>query len=177
MTSSRWTASNRVDTLDLQDQTSPSAKDHSKPPAYTPEGLGPHQERTIRHADRDSKTEMLNGPIVDEKDDHDRDEINMYDGPGHMNGDNDLRDESGGDSDDGDLVDGDADDLLDDDLMDKISSSPSIDDGASHTQPLDLANSSRGYRFRVCVCAPQFRRNGRRTGQCFQGRYHGTPGR
>lgn len=95
--------------------------------------MGPHQEQTIRRADRDSKTEMLNGPIVDEKDDHERDEINMYDGQGHihMDGDNDMRDESGGDSDDGDLVDGDADDLLDDDLMDKISSSPSIDDGAS----------------------------------------------
>ena len=31
---------------------------------------------------------------------------------------------------DGDLADGESDDLLDDDLMDKISSSPSIDDGA-----------------------------------------------
>jgi hypothetical protein len=34
-----------------------------------------------------------------------------------------------GGSEDGDL-DGESDDLLDDDLMDKISSSPSIDDGA-----------------------------------------------
>lgn len=34
------------------------------------------------------------------------------------------------DQEDGDLADGESDDLLDDDLMDKISSSPSIDDGA-----------------------------------------------
>lgn len=34
------------------------------------------------------------------------------------------------DHEDGDLADGESDDLLDDDLMDKISSSPSIDDGA-----------------------------------------------
>lgn len=35
------------------------------------------------------------------------------------------------DHDDSDLADGESDDLLDDDLMDKISSSPSIDDGMS----------------------------------------------
>lgn len=34
------------------------------------------------------------------------------------------------DQEEGDLADGESDDLLDDDLMDKISSSPSIDDGA-----------------------------------------------
>lgn len=45
----------------------------------------------------------------------------------YTNGDG--HDEHRDDSDEDDL-DGDADDLLDDDLMDKISSSPSIDDGA-----------------------------------------------
>lgn len=34
------------------------------------------------------------------------------------------------DQEDSDIGDGESDDLLDDDLMDKISSSPSIDDGA-----------------------------------------------
>lgn len=45
----------------------------------------------------------------------------------------DVEDDIGGngqyDQEDGDLADGESDDLLDDDLMDKISSSPSIDDG------------------------------------------------
>lgn len=40
------------------------------------------------------------------------------------------------DQDDSDLGDGESDDLLDDDLMDKISSSPSIDDGACPRQLL-----------------------------------------
>lgn len=41
-------------------------------------------------------------------------------------------DSDNGDGEDGDHSDADDDDLLDDELMDKISSSPSIDDGMSH---------------------------------------------
>lgn len=54
---------------------------------------------------------------------------------GYQDGD-DMEDddiESNGhyDHEDSDLADGESDDLLDDDLMDKISSSPSIDDGTA----------------------------------------------
>lgn len=66
------------------------------------------------------------------------------------------------DQEDGDLADGESDDLLDDDLMDKISSSPSIDDGAfaivSRSSDLVLI-MSRGYRLRIRLCASQFCRN------------------
>ena len=44
------------------------------------------------------------------------------------------------DHEDGELADGESDDLLDDDLMDKISSSPSIDDGA-HSWLQTIASS------------------------------------
>lgn len=111
----------RADTLDLQDHDAPSAKDHTKQPeAPAPLGGGrpaPHQEMSIRHAEEDSKAEIMGGP-----------------GPnGHeMYEDGDEDDDLGSnghyDHEDGDLADGESDDLLDDDLMDKISSSPSIDD-------------------------------------------------
>jgi hypothetical protein len=108
-----------LDTLDLQDQRAPSAKDHSKQPSNPPpEGIAPHQELTIRHADQDLKSELMHGPDG-QADDYDEQE--------DMNGEEDNEHRDG--SDDGDF-DGEDDDLLDDDLMDKISSSPSIDDGA-----------------------------------------------
>jgi hypothetical protein len=53
------------------------------------------------------------------------------------------------DHEDGDLADGESDDLLDDDLMDKISSSPSIDDGkapgSGHCAGSLKLTASRGY--------------------------------
>jgi len=60
----------------------------------------------------------MNGPSADG--------VGMY-------GDDDVEADAAGNADydhnDSDLADGESDDLLDDDLMDKISSSPSIDDG------------------------------------------------
>ncbi|KAF5860474.1 hypothetical protein ETB97_001484 [Aspergillus alliaceus] len=125
----------RADTLDLQDQHAPSAKDHSKQhPAVVGNGYSPHQEQSIRHADRDTRVEVLHEPgtegnhlVADEYGDG----IGMYDD----DDDDDLDHELGhshhaGGSEDGDLADGEGDDDLldDDDMMDKISSSPSIDD-------------------------------------------------
>ena len=68
---------------------------------------------------------MLNSP----SNDHEyRDGVGVYgeseENEGEMEG---AEEYDGGD---GDLADGESDDLLDDDMMDKISSSPSIDDGA-----------------------------------------------
>jgi hypothetical protein len=126
-----------VDTLDLQDHHSPSAKDHSKQAVHTKEGSGlaPHQELEVRHADHDSKAEMMHGPNAHgahlETDGY-HDGIDIYDdtddihvGLGVHRGASDIR----GRAEDDDLSDGEGDDLLDDDLLDKISSSPSIDDG------------------------------------------------
>ncbi|KAH8426079.1 protein phosphatase regulator [Aspergillus melleus] len=114
----------RADTMDLQDQNAPSAKDHSKHPD-TQAGLAPHQEQTLRHADQDAQSEMRHGPGADGRplDDH-PDGIDIYDDD---DDDEDDLDGHRGDMED-DLADGESDDLMDDDMMDKISSSPSIDD-------------------------------------------------
>lgn len=75
------------------------------------------------------------------------DGIDMYDdtddiqiGLGVHRDDSDI-----GDGEDGDHSDGDDDDLLDDELMDKISSSPSIDDGMLSHFPLELCNTQDNF--------------------------------
>lgn len=81
------------------------------------------------------------------------------------------------DQEDGDLADGESDDLLDDDLMDKISSSPSIDDGSFVIVSCILASvliMSRGYRLRIRLRASQLCRNSRRTSQRCKGRHNGA---
>jgi hypothetical protein len=116
--------------LDLQDHDTPSAKDHSKQPEH-PEPLGsgrpaPHQELSIRHANQDSKSEINGGP-----------DKNEYRNGKGMHRETDDDDDEDGDyeHEDWDLADGESDDLMDDDLMDKISSSPSIDDGTGPIIP------------------------------------------
>lgn len=69
--------------------------------------------------------------------DEHRDSVDIYDEPEDMDSDSlqlerqnqQYGDDMGGVSEEGEFADGD-DDMMDDDLMDKISSSPSIDDGA-----------------------------------------------
>ncbi|CBF88145.1 hypothetical protein AN1099.2 [Aspergillus nidulans FGSC A4] len=114
----------RADTLDLQDHYAPSAKDHTHA-VHTNDGTGlaPHQEKELRHADHDSRAEILHGPT-------EHDGTDIYDGTEDIHiGLGVHRDETDfAEADDGDHSEGEDDDLLDDDLMDKISSSPSIDD-------------------------------------------------
>ena len=115
-----------IDTLDLQDQNAPSAQDHTTQnviPVALEGGIAPHQELSIRHADQDSREEIMHGPGMEDINGY-GDGIDMDD----ESEDPDERHNDLGDSEDGDLTDGEGDDLLDDD-MDKISSSPSIDDG------------------------------------------------
>ncbi|ETI21220.1 hypothetical protein G647_07565 [Cladophialophora carrionii CBS 160.54] len=140
----------RADTLDLQDHSSPSAKDHSKQPNHpSPYGYGPaapHQAQTLRHAEHEAYQEQHASPraseervnggfrsdqhFYDDLDDDDREDDppnpqntaangGGYDGQDPEQGD-------GGDSQDEDM---------DDDLMDKISSSPSIEDGKYSLPP------------------------------------------
>ncbi|PYH44336.1 uncharacterized protein BP01DRAFT_80392 [Aspergillus saccharolyticus JOP 1030-1] len=120
----------RADTMDLQGQHAPSAKDHTRQPA-NPTGIAPHQEQALRQADQETKAEIMHGPSandanssddradgIDIYDDDDDDEIEDIDHHGDLTGEHE----------EGDLADGESDDMLDDDMMDKISSSPSIDD-------------------------------------------------
>lgn len=126
-----------LDTIDLQDHNAPSAKDHSRQPT-SPAALGdgppaPHQAASLRHASidghelstrsprasQDLSTKELN--LLHEQSDVDDDDVAEIEGLGNQrNGDAGEQD---GDTDNED------DEGLEDDMMDKISSSPSIDDG------------------------------------------------
>lgn len=124
------------DTLDLQDHDTPSAKDHSRQPAHpSPYGYGPaapHQAQTLRQAEQDAYQEQHTSPRQSEDkmngafgySDHDDDRNNDHNASNGSNGlgynGQDIDDGDGGDSHDEDM---------DDDLLDKISSSPSIEDG------------------------------------------------
>ena len=134
-----------TDTLDLQDKTSPTAQDHSRQPEHpAPLGVGPaapHQQASLRSVDEERTSE----------------EAHLHNGANWANNNNNLRDDPGsddeqtmvtadkdsqqdetavrlnggmtGDGDDADMQDADVEEDMDDDMMDKISSSPSIDDG------------------------------------------------
>lgn len=147
-----------LDTIDLQDREAPSAKDHPRAPIPTSNGsLAPHQAETIREVAAETAEENLRSPGLlrtggEVEDLHQyADQLvsgvnNSLNGhPGASDARSNImqagqpRDAlaiaqnggvSGADVDDGDLS-GDGDDSMDDDMMDKISSSPSIEDGGS----------------------------------------------
>ncbi|KAK5955803.1 protein phosphatase regulator [Knufia fluminis] len=130
----------RADTIDLQSQDNPSAKDHTRGqyhPAYShagPTDAGPHHAQALRNANHDAYSEMHTSPrlegfnhnslgpqsqthMYDEDDDEDDQSHDGMNGANHEGG---YGDEDGNDSQDEDM---------DDELLDKISSSPSIEDG------------------------------------------------
>lgn len=123
-----------LDTIDLQDQHAPSAKDHG---SHGARNGSSHHNQSLRHAEQQTKGDLQTSPRVsldhfDDDDEPSQIEI-AYDEAedlvaelsGTRDGENGHY-ESGGEGN----MDGDEDDdLLDDDMMDKISSSPSIDDG------------------------------------------------
>ncbi|KAF2011313.1 hypothetical protein BU24DRAFT_435817 [Aaosphaeria arxii CBS 175.79] len=119
----------RADTLDLQDKTSPTAQDHTRQPEQpAPLGVGPaapHQEAALRNVNEERHSEevrlqngMANDASHDDRGNSQKDEQAV-----RLNGG------MAGDNDDGDLQDAEEEEDMDDDMMDKISSSPSIDDG------------------------------------------------
>jgi hypothetical protein len=129
-----------ADTIDLQDQDSPSAKDHTRQPAR-PGALGegppaPHQADALKHVELEINEQHGRSPRASQ--DLSGKELGLLH---HEDGEYGAGDESnnllrnsgangaaGADEGAGD-ADGD-DNLEDDDMMDKISSSPSIgDDG------------------------------------------------
>ncbi|KAI9890514.1 MAG: hypothetical protein M1814_003853 [Vezdaea aestivalis] len=124
----------RADTIDLQDADSPSAKDHTRQPTHpSPLGSGPpspHQASELKRAGEFYVGERNHSPRVSQD----------FDNPEYQNGANVLsngvvtenvyRDhDDGAQQEDLDNSDGEGDDGLDDDMLDKMSSSPSIDDG------------------------------------------------
>lgn len=146
------------DTIDLQDHEAPSAKDHPRAPIPTSNGsLAPHQAETIREVAAETAEENLRGPgslwtggevgdlhqYADDLVAAVNNSVNGHSGAsegattnmqaGQPRGALAIAQNggiSGTDIDDGDLS-GDGDDSMDDDMMDKISSSPSIEDGGS----------------------------------------------
>ncbi|KAK8248728.1 hypothetical protein IWZ00DRAFT_489710 [Phyllosticta capitalensis] len=110
------------DTIDLQDPGSPSASDHSRQPTQpAPLGIGPaapHQAAAVRHVEEERQTE---------EDDlaHQWPSDHNHNG---VNGNANHLEHATDPSDDADMADSETEDM-DDDMLDKISSSPSIDDG------------------------------------------------
>jgi hypothetical protein len=134
----------RADTIDLQDKTSPTAKDHSHQPQHpAPLGIGPaapHQQAAIRQVEqeRNSEEARLQDAWSDAgsqlRDDPGSDDdrtvmnnANARNGPQQDEQAVRLNGGASADNDDADMQDADEEDM-DDDMMDKISSSPSIDD-------------------------------------------------
>ncbi|KAI1212233.1 uncharacterized protein F4807DRAFT_457732 [Annulohypoxylon truncatum] len=148
----------RADTIDLQSQESPSAKKHNTPSpsksasnANANGSLAPHQAETIREVEEDRAGEEGRSPRASWPDGDERTDLQQYaadlaNGIANSLNGNKMQSEdalaiaqnggtTGANSDDGDL-DASADDDLDDDMMDKISSSPSIEDGGCSSPPL-----------------------------------------
>jgi hypothetical protein len=147
------------DTIDLQNKSSPTAKDHSQQPEHpAPLGIGPaapHQQASLRQVQEDrhdeeerlqdawntAGQELRDGPGSDDDDDN-RTLVNSISSRRNTQQQDEqavrLNGGASGDGDDSDMHDADAEeDLDDDDDMDKISSSPSIDDGG-YSLPLPL---------------------------------------
>lgn len=127
--------------MELQNQQTPSAQDHTRQPTR-PAPLGGGRSAS-HHAEQDARGEMSQSPDRLNVDDHG---VDIYDEPEEMTAETGTNDGQNGQynngmgTEEGELTDGEGDDILDDDLMDKISSSPSIDDGG---YPSPVAQSVR----------------------------------
>lgn len=140
--------SNSTDTIDLQSQDTPSAKKYKSPSSNAASNglLAPHQAETLREVEDDRAGEEARSPRISWTDGDNSSDLQQYAEQlaNSLNG-NRMQSEDalamaqnggvvGNGSDDGDM-DADADDGLDDDMMDKISSSPSIEDGGYTLPP------------------------------------------
>ena len=135
-----------ADTIDLQDKSSPTAQDHSHQPQHpAPLGIGPaapHQQASLKLVEDERSAEEArlqhawsnagNSLSEDPGSDDDRTVMTTTNGQKpRQNGD--------AHDDDDDMQDADVEeDMDDDDMLDKMSSSPSIDDGGypSPSSPL-----------------------------------------
>ncbi|KAK7751624.1 protein phosphatase regulator [Diatrype stigma] len=149
------TPSTESHTIDLQDHDAPSAKDHSRPPpTLTLNGaVAPHQAETIREVAEDRAGEQCRSPRISWAN-ADSVDLSQYaqdlaaDIANSIHGGNMQQQQdtlaiaqnggtaSNASNEEEDVgVDGDE-DLDDDDMMDKISSSPSIEDGGYTLPPI-----------------------------------------
>ena len=137
-----------TDTLDLQDQTSPSAQDHTKQPSSpSPLGIGPaapHQQSEIRRVSEERTSEEQNlsaawsdANTVQEEQEDDLTSLDGANGDPRYQRDEQAIAQNGGmaSTEDTDMAESDGEEGLDEDMMDKISSSPSIDDGGYLAPP------------------------------------------
>ena len=136
-----------LDTIDLQDQEAPSAKDHTRQPAR-PAALGegppaPHQADALKHVELEFSeqhgrspraSQDLSGKELGLLHHEDGDSYGANDPEGNL-----LRNAGTGSGAEEEAGDVDGDESLDDD-MDKISSSPSIGDDGVYHLPLPLSN-------------------------------------
>lgn len=113
------------DTIDLQhDQQAPSAQNHSRHHVDKP--LAPHQAATVKHVteERIAENEQLSQSWADDQQDD-----GVGNGARFSRDEQAVRQNGGMSAEDGEMVDAESDEDFDEELMDKISSSPSIDDG------------------------------------------------
>lgn len=144
----------RADTIDLQNQSAPSAKDHTRQPAR-PGALGegppaPHQADALKHVEQELSEQHGRSPRASQDLSGKELQLLHEDGEGYGSSDgigqdsnNLLRNAGMNGAGEEDGGDGDGDEGLDDDLMDKISSSPSIGDDGGYHLPLPLPRPSR----------------------------------
>ena len=135
-----------ADTIDLQNQSAPSAKDHTRQPAR-PSALGegppaPHQADALKHVEQELSEQHGRSPRASQDLSGKELQLLHEDGDGYGSTDgigqdsNNLLRNAGANGADEDGGDGDGDEGMDDDLMDKISSSPSIGDDGGYHLPL-----------------------------------------
>ena len=132
-----------TDTIDLQSHDSPSAKDHTRQPTHpAPLGDGPpapHQAVALRHAEQDvefpTRSPRMSQDLSNKELQLLHEDSDSFDSTNAAESDIDTHtlQRNGGShgaiGEEGDIGDGEGDEGSEDDLMDKISSSPSIEDG------------------------------------------------
>ena len=136
-----------ADTIDLQNQNAPSAKDHTRQPAR-PGALGegppaPHQADALKQVEQELSEQHGRSPRASQDLSGKELQLLHEDGDGYggtdgigQDSNNLLRNAGANGAADEDGGEGDGDEGMDDDLMDKISSSPSIGDDGGYYLPL-----------------------------------------
>jgi hypothetical protein len=145
-----------ADSIDLQDQNAPSAKDHLQ---IHPHPLGggppaPHQAETLREVAAETAEQRHRSPRVSKEwTNGEVQQLQQYGDEelaagvtSKLSGSNLQQQDdlavaqnggmTGSTTEDAEMADAEGDDGMDDDMMDKISSSPSIDDGGYSLPPL-----------------------------------------
>ncbi|KAI9667337.1 MAG: hypothetical protein M1821_000152 [Bathelium mastoideum] len=138
----------RADTIDLQDQTSPSAQDHSLQPSQpSPLGTGPpapHQAASVHQVEEERQEETdrlaeawhVTDTLQDEsQQDNAQAASNAANGEHLYQRDEQAIQQNGGQSGHEDAEMAESETEAEDDMIDKISSSPSIDDGGLPSIP------------------------------------------